>query len=286
MLEMLKESLKASASLLPKSYKEYSVDELMDMLCKAVDEHDEFMLDTAFSGVMLHYIPFVVKLCKEHCRPLKLDPDDIATWMSGAIMMATEPKNRKWQDKNSKSHAGTYIIQILNTRFKAAAYYESNLAMHKANYNTIDLDAEIENSDGNTVTRLDLLESDLPTPAEQFNDTNSIIQSLLDDNKIVEAIITETIAYNDCVKTNKKTVVDTDAEGNETKRTLVTTSFWPFKVVKILSNLPVNYAETFEASYNVDKNKLQIGIDKIKNSNNQKLYDYLEKTQNYLRTIL
>lgn len=281
-LEMLWNDLKSAVSFLPKPYTEYTITERMDNLCAARDAGDELMENAWFSAVLLNYKPMAVKLYKQHGSPLKLDLSDIVSWFTGAIMQAVE--NRSWQKKEKNCNAGTVITQIVNTRYLAAAYYESNLAIHKANFATVSLDAPLDPDSDDT--RADLLASDLATPSEQYSNANCIIQDLIDDNKIVEAIIAETIAFNDCMKVTSKNVKETDADGNVKKYKRISSEFWPYRVVQILSNLPENYEEYFIDRYNIDQTKLKVGLERIRTSPNPKLYKFLESTQECLRSII
>ena len=281
-LEMLWDDLKTAVSFLPKPYTEYTITERMDNLCAAIDADDELMKNAWFSSVLLNYKPMAVKLYKQHGGPLKLDLSDIISWFTGAIMQAAE--NRSWQKKEKNCNAGTVITQIVNTRYLAAAYYESNLAIHKANFATVSLDAPLDADSDDT--RMDLLASDYPTPAEHYSDANCIIQELIDNNKIIEAIIAETIAFNDCIKVSSKTVKETDSEGNVKKYKRISSEFWPYRVVQILSNLPANYEEYFTDRYNIDETKLKVGLERIRTSPNPKLYKFLESTKECLRSVI
>ena len=102
------------------------------------------------------------------------------------------------------------------------------------------------------------------------------VQTLLDDNKMVEAIILDTIAYQDVYKDTKTVVQGEDEEGNPCKYTRHSYSFWPFKCVQFLSNLPEDFAQYFYDKYEVSAPALVTVLDKIKKANNQKLYKYLD----------
>ena len=281
-IEMLWNDFKAAVEILPKPYLEYTITERMDNLCKARDAGDEIMENAWFSSVMLNYKPMIVKLYKQHHHALKLELIDFIDWFQGAIMQAAE--NKSWQDNSKNCNAGTVITQIVNTRYLAAAYYESNLAINKANFATISLDATLDQDTDDT--RLDLLESNFENPADQYNNVVAIIQKLLNKNKIIEAIIVETIAFNDCMKVESKTVKEVEEDGSVKKYKSISSSFWPYRVVQILSNLPENYADYFTDKFKVDRSKFEVGLNKIRTSPNPMLYDFLECTQHYLRATL
>ena len=113
-----------------------------------------------------------------------------------------------------------------------------------------------------------------------------LIQSCIDKKKIVEAIILDTIAFNDTQKVTKKVVKGVDFEGNPTKYTQTTSEFWSFRCVQILSNLPVDYAAYFKKHYNVVEPELEVAIAAIRAANNQKLYRYLAKTLKNARDLV
>ena len=281
MFKLFINDLKNAAKSLEKSWEEYTVTELANMLCEATDNNDEVLTNAAFSGLMLHYQPMIVKMYQKHGHVLKLEIGDIASWFSGAIMQACDVKNRTWQKKEKNCNAGTVITQILNTRYVAMAYYESNLDIHKANFATASLDAPVDAESDDT--RVDLLSSSLEGPSEQFNNAYGVIQELLDKNKIIEAIIAETIAYNDCYKVNSKVIKKISEDGTVKKYKNISTQFWPYKVVQILSNLPENYEDYFIDKFHVNKDIFKSGLDKIRTSKNPKLYNYLEATTEYLK---
>ena len=74
---------------------------------------------------------------------------------------------------------------------------------------------------------------------------HDLIQTCINKKKLVEAIILDTIAFNDVQKVTKTVVKTVDDEGNSYKHTRQTSEFWPYKCVQILSNLPEDYATYF-----------------------------------------
>lgn len=259
-LQIFANSLKLAVSCLPKNYNEMTVDELANGYCEAVDNNDEFFREAYCAGLVLKFWYLIDKLYKENGNALKMDREDFIYWIEGAILQACT--ERAWVN-NPKLKAQQVIQQIIATRYKAMAYYESNLHIHKANYATESLNTQVD--DDNETTGLDLLESNYLTPSEQYNAATEVIQRCLDNNKVIEAIITETFTTNDCSKDNK---------------------FWPYKVVKLLSNLPDSYENYFLNTFRVEPEILRTCLEKIKKSNNTKLYQYLSETQTYLRSTI
>jgi hypothetical protein len=96
--------------------------------------------------------------------------------------------------------------------------------------------------------------------------------------KLIEAIILDTIAFNDVQKVTKKVVKSVDSEGNPCKYTEHYSEFWPFKCVQLLGNLPEDYAEHFHKHYKVVEKEFDAALTAIRSATNQKLYKYLAKT--------
>lgn len=275
--------LKAAAHQLPKPREKYTLDELADEYCLALDAGNTLLREAYFAAMLLNYQAYIVKLYKDHHAALKMELEDFISWVSGSIMMACDPSNRKWQ-KDTNIHAGTVIVQILKTRFQAAAYYESNLAKNRVNFATVSLDAPTNDDADGTI--VDMLESNIETPAGQLDGAYCLIQELLDQNKIIEAIIAETIAYNDCYRINKEIVDDTDLAGNAIKRKKYSQEFWAYRAVQILSNLPENYEKYFCTKFNAPQVKVRAGLNKIQSSSNTKIKKYIIQTQECLRALV
>lgn len=281
-LQIFAKELKAAANNLPKSYNDMTVTELADGYCEALDSQNNILKESYFAGLMLKFWYLIDKLYKENGTALKMNREDFIDWIAGSILQACNKSNRSWQ--TGKHKAEQVIHTILQTRFKAQAYYESNLQIHKANFGTESLDTPVD--DEGETTKSDLIESGDPSPAEYYNSADEIIQRCLDNNRVIEAIVAETISYNDCFKTENKTVKEIKEDGTEYKYTKQTSTFWPFQVVKILSNLPDNYKEYFLHNYSINPEILDTCLAKIKKSNNTKLYSYLDATKEYLRNYI
>ena len=145
---------------------------------------------------------------------------------------------------------------------------------------TFSLDAEFD--DDGEATLLDTIVDESVESEREFHESSSaavsLIQSCINNKKIVEAIILDTIAFNDVQKTTKKMVKTVDSDGNNVKYSQTYSEFWSFRCVQILSNLPVDYASYFKKHYRVLEPELNAAIAAIRAANNQKLYRYLAKT--------
>ena len=249
---------------------------MADRYCLAKDTGDERGKNMFIAGLMLRYW-YVINKLKERSPIQGLDYTDYMAWLYEAIEYAC--KYRAWQDPTRKVNAQQAINQCIET-IRSQHYYTLNLQKHKANVNTVSLEDPFED-DGKTTLLDTLIDEDAieKQHLEEGADTAiCLIQDHINKKKIVEAIILDTIAFNDVQKVTKTTVKGVDEEGKPTKYIQHTSEFWPFKCVQILSNLPENYVSYFCKQYTIIEKELVAAVDAIKKANNQKLYRFIDKT--------
>ena len=244
--------------------------------CLAKDTADERNKNKYIAGLMLRFWYQINKL-KERSPISGLDYTDFMAWLYEAIEYAC--KYRAWQNPTRKVNAQQAINQCIET-IRSQHYYDLNLQKNKANVNTMSLEETFED-DGKTTlldTLVDENEIERSKQEEGSSAAHDLVQQCINSKKIVEAIILDTIAFNDVQKVTKKVVKGTDEEGNETKYVQHTNEFWPFRCVQILSNLPEDYASYFLSHYKIVEPELNAALAAIKKANNQKLYKYLDNT--------
>jgi len=265
-------------------YQSMTVNELADGYCKALDDDDEANKNKYLSALVLRFWYTIKKMYDKTITANFGAYEDYVAKLYECINIACAKENRAWQDPNKKTTAQACINQAIASRGVAEIMYNSNLDKHKANVLTVSLDAPMHNND------------DYDTLGESFEDEDEsvenvrsklsaelLVQSYINKNKIIEAIILDTIAFNDCEKEVKKVVKVKDEDGNDYKRTDRTYSFWEYKAVQALSQLPSNYYTYFVNKYEVKSEILESAINAIRNSTNQKLYRQLRATLNYAR---
>lgn len=200
-------------------------------------------------------------------------------------------KYKAWQNPEKKVNADQAVKQCIHTIF-LQHNYDANLAKHKASYVSDSLDVEMSDIYGgdSRVTLGDTLvdEDDLASRAydEGSEAARSIVQLYIDKKKLVEAIILDTIAFNETEKVTKKTVLVTDSEGKQVKQTQTYKEFWPFRAVQLLSKLPTSYSDYFGNTYNVNPVEFDKALATVRAATNQKLYRYLSKTLEDAKTVL
>lgn len=257
---------------------------MLDRYCLAKDINDEHRKNLYISGLMLRFWYVISKLQARSPIP-GLEYNDFMDWLYEAIEYAC--KYRAWQDPTKRVNAQQAINQCIET-IRVQKYYDLNLQKNKVNQMTFSLDAEFDD-DGESTLLDTLVDEDYETERE-YNEgaeaAYALVQSCIDRKKIVEAIILDTIAFNDTQKVTKKVVKGVDFEGNPTKYTQTTSEFWSFRCVQILSNLPVDYASYFKKHYQVLEPELEAALAAIRAANNQKLYRYLAKTLKGARDLV
>lgn len=257
---------------------------MLDRYCLAKDTNDEHKKNLYISGLMLRFWYVISKLQARSPIP-GLEYNDFMGWLYEAIEYAC--KYRAWQDPTKRVNAQQAINQCIET-IRVQKYYDLNLQKNKVNQMTFSLDAEFDD-DGESTLLDTLVDEDYETERE-YNEgaeaAYALVQSCIDRKKIVEAIILDTIAFNDTQKVTKKVIKGVDFEGNPTKYTQTTSEFWSFRCVQILSNLPVDYASYFKKHYQVLEPELEAALAAIRAANNQKLYRYLAKTLKGARDLV
>lgn len=253
------------------------IDLMATRYVEAMDSGDERAANKYIAGLMMRFWNNVGKMLMKD-GGVNLGYDEYISWLYEAIEYAC--KYRAWLDPTKKVNAQQAINMCIET-IRRQHYYGMNLDKHKANYNALSLDAPMDSSDDDSAaTLLDTIAEDLidEDTSEAILSTRSLIQLYVDKRKLVEAIILDTIAFNDVEKVTKKTIKELGADGKVTKRTQAYREFWPYRCVQLLSSLPANYADYFTRSYTVPQKEFALALDAVNKATNQKLYRYVERT--------
>lgn len=291
MLTQFRKQSQQYAAILKQSrgidYETASVDVLADGYCKACDEDNDQDKNLFISALVLRFW-YVIKKLADKSPNMGTDLTDFFGWLYEAIEYAC--KYRKWQNPENKVNAQQCINQCIET-IRLQHYYQANLKKHKSNYNNISLDATYaDNGDDVAVSILDTIEDENETETNKSliaaSDTRTFIQRYINKNKLIEAIILDTIAFGDSLKEVKhtkkqiNTYVDEETGEERTEEDKITTytnEFWEFKCVQNLSKLAPDYTEYFLRNYDVKPEALTAAVEKIRASSNSKLYTYLRR---------
>ena len=253
-----------------------TIPEPADRYCEPTDQNKSNLANEYFSALVIRFWGKIQKAYTKNKAALRVSKEDCYDWVISSIMMACDKSARIWQ-KNTNINAQQAINQVFSTRFEKMAYYESNLLKNKGAHITCSLDEPISSQDDDKGHTIGDLIADETNKIEKEGDVTGFIQSLLDKDKVVEAIIFDNIADpdKDVFKYKKKTIKTTNADGEKVKYTKHTSEFWEFKLMKELNELDGNYKNYFLAKYKVSTGAVNAALDVIARANNQKKYRML-----------
>ena len=282
MLNETKKDLTAQARKLLKPYEQYSIDELADAYCEAVDSNDDTLKDIYISALILRFWYTIDKMYKANTVAPSLEHEDFFWWLYEAIEYAC--KYRGWRDPSKKLNAQQCINKCIDS-IKLQKYYDLRLDKRKVVNHTCSLDTPLGGDDDGSKTIGEMLESEEAVDNITVDDDAVLlVQSYINRDKIIEAILLDNIAFNDVQKHFKKTVKTVNSDGESVRYTEHSSEFWPYRLIQIVSKLPDTYKSYFLNRYNISEEKLTAILDVIDRANNQKLYRYLDRTLAELRT--
>ncbi len=279
MLNETKRDLTFQARRLVKPYEHYSIDELADAYCDAVDSGNNELKDIYISALILRFWYTIDKMYRANKVAPTLEHEDFFWWLYEAIEYAC--KYRGWRDPSKNLNAQQCINKCIDT-IKLQKYYDLRLDKRKVVNNCCSMDTPLGDDSGKTIA--DVLENEEHVDDHSSDDAISLIQSYINSNKIIEAILLDNIAFNDVQKYYKKTIKTTTIDGEAMKYVEHSSEFWPYKLIQIVSKLPDSYKRDFMKKYNISEEKLDSILGVIGKSTNQKLYRYLDKCLAELKT--
>jgi hypothetical protein len=279
MLNETKKDLTAQARKLIKPYEQYSIDELADAYCDAVDNGDKVLKDVYISALILRFWYTIDKMYKANSVAPTLEHEDFFWWLYEAIEYAC--KYRGWRDPEKNLNAQQCINKCIET-IKLQKYYDLRLNKRKVVNLSCSMETPIGDESGRTIG--DMLEAEECIDDHSSGDIELLVQSYINNNKIIEAILIDNIVSNDVQKHFKKTIKTQNYEGEPISYVEHSSEFWPYRLIQIVSKLPTTYKGEFIDRYDISEEKLTAVLDIIDRANNQKLYRYLDKLLTELRT--
>lgn len=245
---------------------------LADKYCEAVDKGDESNKSIYISALMLKFWDNVDRIYQK-VKQVGYEYEDCVSQLFKCINTACE--YRAWKDGTTSAKA--CINQVIASRGAPEILYQSNLDSSKANVNTTSLDYDISDDDEGSKTVMDTIDDGTYEEDKSASYATSIIQYFINNNKLIEAILLDNIAFNNCTKDIKVEVNYTNEIGELSKCVGNRSEFWAYKLMTIINSLPDSYANDFASRYTVNDGALKASLADIRKSNNQKLYKYLAK---------
>jgi hypothetical protein len=276
MLNDTKRDLTLMARQLVKPYESYSIDELADAYCDAVDSGNETLKDIYISALVLRFWHKIDKMYKANTVAPCLEHEDFFWWLYEAIEYACH--YRGWRDADKKLNAQQCINKCIET-IKLQKYYNLRLDKNKTVNYTVSMDAPVGgDSDDRAMTVGDMLETEETWDDHSADDVMLLVQSYINRDKIIEAILIDNIAFNDVQRYYKETI-----KTESGKYTEISSEFWPYRLVQIVSKLPEEYKLEFLSKYKISEEKLDAVLAYVDKSTNQRIYKLLDKCLAELR---
>ena len=286
MLNQTKNDLINCARKLAKPYETYSIDELADAYCDAKDSNNQALMDIYISALILRFWHKIDRMYRENTVAPSLDRQDFFWWLYKAIEYAC--KYRGWRDPEKHINAQQCINKCIET-IKLQEYYNLRLDKRKAVNYCVSMEAPMvganmsSSNPGESKTVGEMLEDEESYDDHSSDDVMMIVQSYINRNKIIEAIIIDSIAFNDVNRHYKKTIKTKNAAGEDYKYVEHSSEFWEYKLVKTINELSAEYKTEFTNKYNISEDKLTTVLDALKKVNNQKIYRYIDSVLAELR---
>lgn len=292
-----------------KGYEELSKNELGNGYCDwdelsyfSKDENErtkaEIMKSRYWAAILLRYWYKIPKWILES-KSLRLPATTFFDWLHDSLHDAfyyrswrlkrrarPNDPDSEWIDNpqynNMDSNVFDRSVNFFCGARRGKEYQAANKDRRKANVITTSIDKTVE-EDGDSI--LDRNEG-LATKGSGYNGIKALVNLFLDNNKFLEALIIDNMAYGDSYKTTKSkksyktTEYNLETEQNEEVEIEYNSYSYDFnerKLVKSLTEIDDNYfTEYFNKKYQVDDYKPI--LDSVKGVSNNKLYKEVEKT--------
>lgn len=269
-----------AAKLVVDDYTKVNIDVLADGYCSALDIGDDFLQNGYMSAIILRFWSKIGKYTSLHPMlfPTYADTYDA---LVDAIIVACKPNYRVWQ--RSSTNAETAINQTFYTRHIVNGY--KRLGMQKygeykkasegggGGVSEISLDTPVDDDNGETVgDKIACVVS-----CGEDVKIRSVVQSLLNYDKYVEAIIMDNALTKNVFRKDKISV-----EQDGQTYTHYVTSLWDFNLVQELNDLEPDYVADFYNKYEAPKKLVEAAFESIKKATSANKRKMISKCQNFL----
>lgn len=271
-----KKDLTKQARLLPYRYEDADITDLSNNFLAAREVNNERNMGIYISAVILRFW-YKIDQMYQKVKTCGYDRNDCFDRLYDCIITAMD--YHAWQDPEKHTNAQACINQVLAGRGVPAMVYEANL--QKNTRAAVSTDQTLDDESGVTVG--DMI-ADEKVVVDDY--AASYIQCLIKKNKIVEAIIADTIAYNDVFKHEKKTVKEEKENGDKYVYSDCSSKFWPFKVVQELNDINDRYVSYFAGKYVINMDKLNAAVEALNKANNQKKYKMIDSSLKALKEVM
>lgn len=228
------------------------------------NEHDEVKREQYLSALVCRYWHNIGSQYNESKNSVNIE--ECYDWLLNALLRAL--KNRKWTDPTSKLYNDSCgpdkVINRCIASERDIFYQSSNTYKRRTQFGVQSIDvAQEEYGDASFV-------SPYLAAEDNYNnvDIDNLIQSFVDENDIIEAIIVDGICYGDAFKEARD-------EQDENK---VNYEFNERKLVKYIKSLTQANIDQFVYKYSIPANQSSQIFNSLKALVGTRLYTYIRKT--------
>ena len=267
MLSELYSNFEKSAKRI-KNWNKYTKSQLANMYCDARDNKNKYLMDSSYSALVCKYW-YMVPYMYNQSKSTKLDIEDFVGWLCESLDVAF--KYSRWRDINNPlskdPKAPEKVINrcIFSTRQRWYAYF--NKDKRKSNFISYSIEDSYEEF-GDSAEGIEIYDN---------HDTSciEIIDYLIKNGKIIEALIVDGICFHDTIK---------EVKSSELKNLNIPQYMLSEKkLIKHLNNLDDKFFKYFINTYNIDKRQLKNIMLKVNKLPNKKLYNYVNETLSNLK---
>jgi len=197
---------------------------------------DRTMMESYISALMVRYW-YMVPYVYEQSKSLKIERDDIVTWIYEAIVKAF--KYKSWldptKDVSREPNGAEKVINRCIDSVRQGYFQQSNRDSRKINY--------ITHSIEDSIAMFGDSAEELYVEDESTNyDIKDLILNKIKENKFISALVVDGICFNNCFSKGE------------------------FNLTKLISGLDDKYLMDFKKRYNIKNEKFAYLLNDIKTS--------------------
>lgn len=269
------------------NYQAISKTALANGYCDADEAGDDIKRSQYLSALMLRYWYKIYEWYK-NSSTLRLEIEDYVYWLADAFDLAF--KYRRWRDPKDKLYndpnGPDKVFKKACATIRVRAYYNANLDKRKINYLVDSLDASIE-ACGDAVENNSKLIEDY----SKGSPIKDIIALLIKQNKIIDALIIDGIAFHNSTKVIKTVNKKVNALNEAEKSISYCHSFSQRLLTQHLKEIAgssglerKNLISYFENSYDLNTSELDTAFSKITTLSSNQLSNKIKKLLDSIKT--
>lgn len=269
-------------------YTALTPEQLAAIYLKAEEENDEVVRGQSWSALMLRYW-FYIYQWMGNSQSLHLEPEDFVTWLTDCMHYTfrkrvwVTPGHVLFEDPNGFDKA---LKQRCGSK-RAEEYQRANMGCRKGSYNTLSIDAMVEEAGDAATAQVEAVTVDDNHDGDRLIAT--IVHDFLNKEMGIEALIIDGLCYQDTFKETKTTETmmaydEETGEEYEDEYTSYHSEFSERRLVKHLTEIDEEFfTKYFCPTYEVSMEEASAILAKLKSTNNQKLYKKIAYTFQSLR---